>query len=206
MIRGIFLHILIFDFFQYFIFFAGKKFLMALFMRRLMQKGKKTNYNVRNAGFGDAAHIAALLKQHPREVLPRAISDIVQNIDRFVVCEIDGKVVGTASWQILPEIGKAESPSVEIKSVAVDKAWQGKGIGELLIKSVIKRVKALNPAQIVVLTFSPDYFAKFGFKVVPKETLMHKLYMGCLNCTKYKSPFTCPEVAMAIVLKQNKQE
>ncbi len=167
---------------------------------------KNASYKIRNAGFRDAAQIASLLKQHPREVLPRAISDIVQNIDRFVVCEANGKIIGTASWQILPEIGKAESPSVEIKSVAVDRAWQGKGVGEKLVKTVIKKVKALNPAQIVVLTFSPDYFARFGFKVVPKETLMHKLYIGCLNCTKYDSPFTCPEVAMTIVLNQQKKE
>jgi hypothetical protein len=40
-----------------------------------------------------------------------------------------------------------------------------------------------------------------GFKEVPKASLMHKLYMGCINCTKYDSPFTCPEVAMAMDVK-----
>jgi len=156
---------------------------------------------IRNAGFGDAAAIYALIKDHPRELVPRSISDIVQNIDRFLVCESKGRIVGTAAWQVLPEIGRAAHPSIEIKSVAVARGFQKKGIGTALVKAVIRRVKMFHPAQIVVLTFSPPYFRRFGFREVPKETLMHKLYMGCINCTKYDSPFTCPEVAMTMAVK-----
>ena len=159
---------------------------------------------IRQAGFKDVASIYALIKEHPREVVPRATSDIVQNIDRFLVAEIKGQIVGTASWQILPEIGRAANHSIEIKSVAVARAFQRHGIGTALVKAMIKHVRAYRPAQIVVLTFSPPYFRKFGFHEVPKETLMHKLYIGCINCTKYDSPFTCPEVAMTLVVGAKK--
>ena len=151
---------------------------------------------IRNAGFEDAGAIYTLIKEHPREVVPRAISDIVQNIDRFLVCEARGRIVGTAAWQILPEIGKALNPSIEIKSVSISGHYQRKGIGSALVKAVIQRIQRFHPAQIVVLTFTPEFFHQFGFREVPKETLMHKLYMGCINCTKYDSPFTCPEIAM----------
>ena len=161
-------------------------------------KKRALKVTIRSAGFNDVGMIYAVIKEHPREVLARATSDIVQNIDRFLVAEAAGRVVGTASWQILPEIGKADSPSIEIKSVSVSKEFQGRGVGRLLIKAVIRRVKTFHPAQVVVLTFTPDYFRQFGFQEVPKETLMHKLYMGCINCTKYDSPFTCPEVAMTL--------
>jgi len=167
-----------------------------------MKKKENQAIKIRQAGFKDAAAIYALLKEHPREVLPRATSDIVQNIDRFLVAEIKERIVGTASWQILPEIGRAANHSVEIKSVAVSNAFRRHGIGTMLVKAMIKHVKTYRPAQIVVLTFSPAYFRKFGFREVPKETLMHKLYMGCINCTKYDSPFTCPEVAMTLAEKQ----
>jgi N-acetylglutamate synthase-like GNAT family acetyltransferase len=43
----------------------------------------------------------------------------------------------------------------------------------------------------------PEFFRRFGFAEVPKEKLMHKLYTGCVNCTRYDNPFTCPEIAMA---------
>jgi len=108
--------------------------------------------------------------------------------------------VGTVAWSILPEIGRSLHPTVEIKSVAVRGDLQGRGLGRKLVEAAIERVRLLKPAQIIVLTFTPDFFRKLGFREVPKETLMHKLYMGCLNCSKYDSPFTCPEVAMALAL------
>ncbi|MDD5483097.1 MAG: GNAT family N-acetyltransferase [Kiritimatiellae bacterium] len=165
-------------------------------------KKKKQIVKIRPPGFSDAAAIYALLKEHPREVLPRSMSDIIQNIDRFLVAEINGRIAGTASWQILPEIARSPSHSVEIKSVAVSKDFQRHGVGTALVQAMIKHIRTYRPAQIVVLTFSPAYFRRFGFREVPKETLMHKLYMGCINCTKYASPFTCPEVAMTLTERQ----
>jgi amino-acid N-acetyltransferase len=163
---------------------------------------KKKTVKVRDAEFDDAAGIFGLIKRNPRELVPRPISDIVQNIDRFLVCATRGKVVGTISWAILPEIGKAAHPSVEIKSLAVEKSYRAKGLGRTLLRAAIERVKELQPEEIIVLTFTPDFFRKFGFIEVAKETLMHKLYTGCLNCSKYDSPFTCPEVAMTLAVRK----
>ena len=168
------------------------------------RKNKPAAVWVRPAGFGDAAEIYRLIKEHPREVLARSIGDIVQNIDRFLVAEVGGRVVGTASWQILPEIGRVTEPSIELKSVAVSKKFQRRGVGEALVRALVHHVRSYRPAQLVVLTFSPDYFRRFGFRETPKEKLMHKLYMGCVNCSKYDSPFTCPEVAMTIDLRKPK--
>ncbi len=160
----------------------------------------KRSYFVRNAGFTDLDAIYTLIKAYPKELLARPLTDIAQNIDRFMVCEKGGKVVGTVSWSILPEIGHARHPSVEIKSVSVARTLQGRGVGRSLIDAAIKRIKVLAPSQIIVLTFTPAFFEKMGFHEVPKASLMHKLYMGCINCAKYDSPFTCPEVAMAMDL------
>lgn len=163
-------------------------------------KNKGQTVKIRNAGFGDVAAVYTLIKEHPRELVPRATSDIAQNIDRFLVAEIKGRVVGTAAWAILPEISRSANHSIEIKSVAVSGDFQKKGVGTALVKAMIKHVKSYRPAQVVVLTFSPDYFRKFGFREVPKEKLMYKLYTGCINCAKYDSPFTCPEVAMTLTI------
>lgn len=172
--------------------------------KKTPKKKIKTKIKIRSAGFGDVATIYSLLREHPREVMLRATSDIVQNLDRFLVGEIKGQVIGTASWQIVPEIGRSPNHSIEIKSVAITKDFQRYGAGKALVRSMIKHVKKYKPSQLVVLTFSPSFFKKFGFSEVPKETLMHRLYTGCINCTKYDSPFTCPEVAMTLAVGNKK--
>lgn len=155
-------------------------------------------HNIRPAGFQDAEAIFALIRSRPEELLPRPIGDIVQNIDRFLVCEKDGVIAGVVSWQIMPEIGAPSRPSVEVKSLAVAEGRQGTGIGRALVGSAIERISGLHPVQVIALTFRPEFFEKLGFREVPKQELMHKVYAGCINCTRYDSPFTCPEIAMAM--------
>lgn len=156
---------------------------------------------IRPAGFEDAEGIFALVKSFPEELLARPIADIVQNIDRFIVGERDGRIVGTVSWAILPEIGAPRDPSVEIKTLAVARELQHTGVGRALVGAAIERVRALHPMRIIALTFAPGFFATLGFREIPKTELMHKIYAGCANCTKYDSPFTCPEIAVALEVR-----
>ena len=155
---------------------------------------------IRPAGFEDVQAVFDLIKEYPEELLPRPVSDIVQNLDRFIVCLRGGKVIGAVSWQILPEIGQAKDPTVEIKSLAVKEGFRAVGLGRMLVENAVERVSALRPRRVIALTFHPEFFRKMGFSEIRKEELMHKLYMGCVNCTKYDSPFTCPEVAMGLTM------
>jgi amino-acid N-acetyltransferase len=162
---------------------------------------KTGGYLVRPAEFRDAEAIFNLVKSYPEELLPRALGDIVQNIDRFLVCERKGRLVGTVSWQILPEIGKPHRPSVEIKSLAVMENHRRRGVGQALVQGAVERIRATHATQVIALTFSPRFFERLGFRRMSKRRLMHKIYAGCANCTKYRSPFTCPEVAVALPFK-----
>ena len=59
-------------------------------------------FKVRHAVFHDAGAIVRMVRAHPDELVPRSISDILQNIDRFYVAEADDAIVGVVSWSILP--------------------------------------------------------------------------------------------------------
>ena len=157
---------------------------------------------IRVAVLADANRIFELIKSHPEELISRSLNDIVENIDRFMSAEQHGGIVGCASWHILPEIGEPERASVEIRSVAVKDSLRGTGVGTAMIQAIIERVRPLRPAQLVALTFAPKFFARLGFREVPKTQLMHKIYMGCINCTKHANPFTCPEIAMVLELSK----
>jgi amino-acid N-acetyltransferase len=162
---------------------------------------KPEDGQVRPAEFRDAAAIFALIRKYREQLLPRPLSDIVQNIDRFLVCERKGRIIGSVSWQILPEIGAPTRPTVEIKSLAVRQSHRRSGIGRALVSGAIERIRAIHAAQVIALTFAPAFFEQLGFRRISKKRLMHKIYAGCINCTKYDSPFTCPEVAMALTLE-----
>lgn len=156
--------------------------------------------NVRPATLKDAEKIFALINLNRDLLVPRSMGNIVENIDRFMVAECDGSFAGIAAFQIHPEIGNPEAATVEIQSVAVKSPLKGRGIGRLLVESVITRVQMFRPKEVLVLTFSPEFFGKLGFSEIPKTKVMHKLYTGCINCTKHANPFTCPEIAMTRAL------
>jgi len=160
------------------------------------------NFIIRPAHLNDAMSIFALIQTHKDDLIPRPIGDIISNIDRFMVCEIDATITGCAAWQILPEIGEPSKASIEIQSVAVSKDFRRHKIGSLLVKRIIESVRRFEPCQAIVLTFAPEFFTNLGFHEISKASVMHKLYMGCINCTKHTNPYTCPEIAMALDLRK----
>ena len=158
-------------------------------------------FTLRSARLADAERIFALIRSHSDMLVPKPMGDVVASIDRFVVAEVDGEIVGCATYSILPEIGAAERATVELQSVAVSEPFRKLGIGRALVETLLKRIASFRPADALVLTFAPGFFAKLGFAEIPKSKVMHKLYSGCLHCTKHADPFTCPEKAMMLELR-----
>lgn len=105
-------------------------------------------------------------------------------------------MVGCAGYAVLPEFGTPLRASVEIQSVSVLSNMRRKGVGRAMVLRILDVIKEFSPAEALVLTFAPEFFGTLGFKEVPKTQVMHKLYTGCINCTKHADPFTCPEIAM----------
>ena len=153
---------------------------------------------IRRATLSDVLLIHRLIQSSPHELILRPVNNIVENIDRFTVALRGRELIACACWQILPEIGCPEGATVELQSVAVSKAYRGQGIGSRLIKFVLQRISGFKPAQAIVLTFEPDFFGHLGFKEIEKTQIIHKIYRGCIYCTKHTNPFTCPEIAMAL--------
>lgn len=151
---------------------------------------------VRRATLADAEWIFALISGCRDMLVPRSLGNVVESIDRFVIAECGNELVGCASFQIHPEIGNAEAASVEVVSLAVNEKFRRRGIGKALVEAVVDGVRPFRPKEVVVLTFSPEFFRSLDFVEIPKTEIMHKLYTGCMNCTKHANPYTCPEIAM----------
>jgi argininosuccinate synthase len=98
-------------------------------------------------------------------LLPRTREEIAEQIGSFRVVELDGAVVGIVA---LRDFGDGIG---ELRSLGVLQAAQGRGFGELLVRSVVKQARRSGVQDLYVLTANPGYFALFGFREVAWDSL-----------------------------------
>lgn len=152
---------------------------------------------VRKAEIGDIKQIQKLINDFARQdlMLARSLNELYENIRDFWVAEDNKKVIGCAalhiSWEDL----------AEIKSVAVKKNKQKKGIGRELIAACLKEAGELKAKKVFVLTYKPNFFKKFGFKIVAHAKLPHKIWAECIYCCKFPN---CKEIALLKILQENR--
>lgn len=121
------------------------------------------------------------------EMLPRALSEIYENIrDLFVLREGD-EIVGCVALHI------AWADLAEIKSLAVKEGRQEQGLGSLLIQACLEEARELGIPTIFCLTYKPVFFEKHGFRQVDKMELPRKVWGECYRCPKFPD---CDEVAL----------
>ena len=97
----------------------------------------------------------------------------------FLVEEEDDTIVGIGALRILWEdLG-------EICSLAVEEPNQGAGVGTRIVESLISQAILFGLKRVLVLTYIPEFFGKFGFHEVAKSELPHKVWMECVNCPKF---------------------
>jgi amino-acid N-acetyltransferase len=144
---------------------------------------------IRKAQIKDIAQIQQLINYFAKKdvMLPRSLNELYENLRDFWVAEEKDKIIGCAALHI------SWDDLAEVKSVAVAKNKQGKGIGKELVDACLDEAKELGAHKVFVLTFKPDYFKKFGFRRVKNSSLPHKIWAECINCCKFPN---CQEIAL----------
>jgi amino-acid N-acetyltransferase len=123
-------------------------------------------------------------------MMPRSLNEIYENIRDFWVV-LDGKGKNINGCVALHIVGW--NNLAEIKSLAVEKNHQRKGLGSQLIEAVLDEAKSLRVKNVFALSYKPNFFKKFGFRVVSKSKLPHKVWAECCNCPKFPN---CGEIAL----------
>ena len=120
-------------------------------------------------------------------MLFRSLADIYENLQTFIVAEIDSNIVGCCALEVI------WSDLAEIKSLAIDEAYKGKGIGRELVAAAVEQAANLGVPKVFALTLEPGFFEKSGFAMVEKETLPMKVWSDCARCPKQQN---CDEIAV----------
>ena len=144
---------------------------------------------VRNAKIDDVKAVYSLINSYAERdrMLFRSMADIYENLQTFTVAELDGRVVGCCALQII------WSDLAEVKSLAVDEANTGTGVGKMLVAAAIEQAKQFGLPRIFALSLNPDFFEKMGFKVIEKDALPMKVWKDCAKCPKQQN---CDETAV----------
>lgn len=99
-------------------------------------------------------------------LLPRTRESLAENFRNYIVYELDGIIRACAS--LIPYT----DGQTEIAGVAVDESFSHIGIGQKIIKFLVKRAESQNSRGIFLLTTqTADWFEKLGFSVSSVESL-----------------------------------
>jgi amino-acid N-acetyltransferase len=124
-------------------------------------------------------------------MLPLSVGDVTDRLRDFWVAldgdELIGSVALHVTWNRL----------VEIRSLAVRKDRQKRGLGGRLVKAALKEAKEMGAEEVFTLTYAPGYFKRFGFRVCDRNDLPHKVWVDCVKCPKFPD---CGETAMRLNL------
>jgi amino-acid N-acetyltransferase len=150
---------------------------------------------IRSAKIQDAKAICSLINYYAEQdkMLFRSMVDIYENLRSFTVVEKDGRVVGCCALQII------WSDLAEIKSLAVEEANAGKGIGRMLLNSALEQAQELGVQRVFALTLATGYFEKLGFKRIEMDALPMKVWTDCAKCPKQEN---CDETAVIKIVSR----
>lgn len=147
---------------------------------------------IRKAGIADVVEIHKILLDFAAEgtLLPRSLSELYSTLRDLMVFEDEtGRVVGCCGLHIFWE------DLAEIRSLAVLKTHQRRGIGRLLVESCLSEAKSLGIVKLFTLTYQVEFFGHLGFRPVDKHLFPQKVWADCVHCPKFPN---CDESALLL--------
>ncbi|PYR26069.1 MAG: hypothetical protein DMF98_10135 [Acidobacteria bacterium] len=158
-----------------------------------MTQSVGTRIALRPAEPSEARRLYALIQANLEEghLLPRTRSELAVHAARFVVAVRGRKIVGCAELAAL-------SPQVaEVRSLAVDRAARGHGIGGAIVDELRRRARRQGFEKLCAFTHAPGYFSEMGFSIVPHTWLLEKIFTDCVKCPHFRA---CGQYAMVVPL------
>ena len=121
------------------------------------------------------------------DMLPRALSEIYEDIRDYFVVRKGDQVIGCVALHV------TWVDLAEIRSLAVDEKEQNQRIGSLLVQACLEEAKELGIPRVFCLARKPTFFEKHSFKLIDKMELPQKVWAECYRCPKFPN---CDEVAL----------
>ncbi len=174
---------------------------------------------IRRATIADVPAMARIINDAAEFglMLPKSLAVLYENVREFhVAVEADGggdQGAGNGEFS-KPQTPNPNSPServvgvcglsivwanlAEVASLAVEKDQRGKGLGKLLVQTVLEEARQLGIPRVMTLTYERVFFEKLGFSVLDRQELPLKVWSECVRCPKNQA---CDEIAMVRMIE-----
>jgi amino-acid N-acetyltransferase len=134
---------------------------------------------VRRARTADVREIRRLVDAYSmdRRLLSKATVTLYEDVQEFWVATEapDGPVLGCGALHVMWEdLG-------EIRTLAVDPAYQGRRIGARIVTELLQQARRLGLRRVFVLTFEREFFARFGFTEIDGAPVPPAVYEQLLR-------------------------
>ena len=132
---------------------------------------------VRHARTSDVRAIRALVDLYTdnRILLSKATVTLFEDVQEFYVAEVDGAVVGCGALHVLWE------DLAEVRTLAVDPAHRGQGIGHALLARLLDQARAIGISRVFTLTFETAFFSGHGFAEIDGTPVSHEVFEQLLQ-------------------------
>ena len=105
-----------------------------------------------------------------RILLEKNLVTLYEAVQEFWVAEFGGQVVGCGALHVLwSDLG-------EVRTVAVDPAVRGRGIGHAIVDRLLEVARELELERLFVLTFETDFFGRHGFTEIEGTPVTAEVY------------------------------
>ena len=115
---------------------------------------------VRRARTADVPAVKGLVDIYAgsgRRLLAKELVTLYEDVQEFLVAELDGTVVGCGALHVLwADLG-------EVRTLAVHPEHRGAGVGRALLEALIDVARGLGLSRLFALTFHTAFFARAGF-------------------------------------------
>jgi len=151
---------------------------------------------VRKARPSDVPAMHGLINYYAERqaMLPKAHLQLYENLRDYSVAaqrSNEKNLLGCGALHIYWE------DLAEIRALAVQPGTQHRGIGTLLVESLLQEATGFGIERVFIFTYVPSFFARFGFIQVEPRSMPLKVYNECFHCPKFN---TCDEQAMVLHL------
>ncbi|MEO9139035.1 MAG: amino-acid N-acetyltransferase [Jatrophihabitans sp.] len=129
--------------------------------------------DVRPARTADVPAIKSLVDVYAgsgRKLLAKELGALYEDVQEFLVAEIDGEVVGCGALHVLwSDLG-------EVRTLAVHPDYVRRNIGRAVLVGLIDTARGLGLSRLFSLTFHTEFFGHAGFVKIDGAPVDHETY------------------------------